>query len=119
MKDLIDYYNSKKESSYEHKDNNSFIVTNILQEKYDLIPNNEEQLLESGIHIYSKEILNRPSKESKAIHIVTATWNKKALRMRDKILKRLLSLCNTKGKLKLYINFLNIYHELRNMCKKA
>lgn len=119
MKDLMDYYDNNTGFTYQHKDNNSFIITNILKQKYGLINKNEEQRLVSGIHVYNKEILNTPSEKSKTVHLVTTTWNKKSLSMKDTIAKRVLSYCNTKSKLKLYINVLNAYHILRGVGKNG
>lgn len=118
IKDLMKYYDEVENFQYQHKDNNSIIMTNILKEKYDLKVNNTEQILNTGIHIYESKILSIPSKVSKTIHLVTATWNKKALKLKDKVAKKILSKCNYKWKINLYLEILNLYHRLKKESNK-
>ena len=113
IKDLLDYYDKVQNFKYEHKDNNSIIITNILKKKNNLNANNTEQILNTGIHVYPSKILSVPSKDSKTIHLVTATWNKKALKLKDKVAKKILSNCNRKWKLCIYIKILNLYHKFK------
>lgn len=53
---------------------NTVSVSDILINKYHCKPNDTEQDLETGIHVYPDNILCNPSFESKTIHVFTGTW---------------------------------------------
>ncbi len=75
IKKLMNFYEKiESKESFDFNDNNSLLVTDILVNDYNLILNNEEQMLSGGIKIYKDNILSNPSKYSKTIHIFTGTW---------------------------------------------
>ena len=76
IKKLLDYYDNIEKKEFEFNNNNSLLVTNVLQKDYGLVLNNKEQKLIDGITVYPDVILSNPSKHSKTIHIFTGTWLK-------------------------------------------
>lgn len=60
---------------------NTKTVSDILINKYDCKVNNSYQVLNTGIAVYTDEILCNPSKNSSTIHVFTGTWldNKKPI----------------------------------------
>lgn len=77
IKDILDYYKDRN-FTFDKKNQlagvNTLFVSDILKEKYYLKPNNQEQWLNYGIHIYPDGVLCNPSKDSRTIHLFTGTW---------------------------------------------
>ncbi|APT18850.1 polysaccharide biosynthesis protein CpsM(V) [Amylolactobacillus amylotrophicus DSM 20534] len=85
VKDMVDYFNEldfEFDTSQQMAGVNTVSVSDILIDKYHCLPNNQEQLLETGIHVYPDNILCNPSAESSTIHVFTGTWmeGKKSLK---------------------------------------
>ncbi|MBD5430213.1 glycosyltransferase [Lactobacillus sp.] len=77
IKDMLDYYddrNFKFDKNNQLAGVNTVSVSEILKNKYGAKPNNKEQWLPYGIHVYPDGVLCNPSKRSKTIHIFTGTW---------------------------------------------
>jgi len=53
---------------------NTKSVSDILIQDYHCVPNNQEQHLADGIHVYPDTILCNPSDQSSTIHVFTGTW---------------------------------------------
>src|SRR5699024_9486125 len=103
----LDYYNGLK-IEYKHSDNNTVSVSDILINKYNCKLGNLSQILREDIKVYPNTILCTPSESSKTIHVFTATWNQKALKLKNKISIYLLCRCNTRWKIKAYLNLLKL-----------
>lgn len=88
IKDMLDYYNDRN-FTFDNKDQmagvNTVSVSDILKEKYHAKPNNKEQWLNYGIHVYPDGVLCNPSKNSKTIHVFTGTWMEGAKPLKRKI----------------------------------
>lgn len=77
IKDMLSYYDNRDfefDSSNQMSGVNTVSVSDILKEKYGAKPNNKEQFLPYGIHVYPDGVLCNPSKDSKTIHVFTGTW---------------------------------------------
>lgn len=74
IKDMLDYYDSLDEYSFNFKDNNTLSVSKLLIEKYNCKVGNKEQLLRTGIKVYKDDVLCNPSKNSKTIHLFFGSW---------------------------------------------
>lgn len=77
IKDILDYYKDRN-FTFDKKNQlagvNTLFVSDILKNKYHLKPNNKEQWLNYGIHVYPDGVLCNPSKDSRTIHLFTGTW---------------------------------------------
>ena len=110
MKDILDYYDSvdfeyRKENEMDYV--NTKIFTRILQEKYNLKLNNEEQILNNNIKVYSDKILCNPSKNSISIHIFTGTWMENKHSFKFKIVKFIKLRLSNKFRADLYNKLIN------------
>ena len=89
---MLDYYNDR-DFEFDNQDQmagvNTVSVSDILKEKYGAKPNNKEQWLTYGIHVYPDGILCNPSKNSKTIHVFTGTWMEGAKPLKRKIVTNL------------------------------
>ena len=112
LKDILEYYENLK-IEYKHSDNNTLSVSNILINKYNCKLGNIPQILKEDIRVYPNTVLCTPSEESKTIHVFTATWNQKALKLKNKVAINLLCNCNTKWKIKMYLNLLKLNRKIR------
>lgn len=77
LKDMLDYYDDR-DFTFDRADQlagvNTVSVSDILKNKYGAKPNNQEQKLKEGIHVYPDGVLCNPSADSKTIHVFTGTW---------------------------------------------
>ena len=77
LKDMLAYYDDR-DFTFDRADQlagvNTVSVSDILKNKYGAKPNNEEQELKKGIHVYPDGVLCNPSADSKTIHVFTGTW---------------------------------------------
>lgn len=77
LKDMLDYYDDR-DFTFDRADQlagvNTVSVSDILKNKYGAEPNNQEQELKEGIHVYPDGVLCNPSADSKTIHVFTGTW---------------------------------------------
>ena len=74
---MLDYYDDR-DFTFDRADQlagvNTVSVSDILKNKYGAKPNNQEQELKEGIHVYPDGVLCNPSADSKTIHVFTGTW---------------------------------------------
>ncbi|RHW48906.1 glycosyltransferase family 32 protein [Lactobacillus bombicola] len=77
LKDMVDYYDDRNfsfDGNNQLAGVNTLSVSAILKNKYGAQPNNQEQMLKAGIHLYPDGVLCNPSSASKTIHVFTGTW---------------------------------------------
>jgi hypothetical protein len=77
LKDMVDYYDNRSfafDCGNQLAGVNTLSVSTILKTKYGAQPNNQEQMLKQGIHLYPDGVLCNPSAASKTIHVFTGTW---------------------------------------------
>ncbi len=77
LKDMVQFYDHR-DFSFDRQDQmagvNTVSVSDILKQKYGAQPNDQEQDLKEGIHVYPDGVLCNPSSRSKTIHVFTGTW---------------------------------------------
>lgn len=77
IKQMLDYYDDR-DFEFDANDQmagvNTVSVSDMLKKDYDAKPNDQEQWLTYGIHVYPDGVLCNPSKDSKTIHVFTGTW---------------------------------------------
>lgn len=77
VEDMLHYYDHI-DFEYDHSNEmakvNTKSVSDILIQKYGCQVNNQEQFLQTGIHVYPDDILCNPSLQSSTVHIFTGTW---------------------------------------------
>lgn len=92
IKDMLDYYDDR-DFEFDSQDQmagvNTVSVSDILKQKYGAKPNNKEQWLPYGIHVYPDGVLCNPSSESKTIHVFTGTWMEGEKPLKRKIVTNL------------------------------
>ena len=92
IKDMLDYYDDRN-FTFDSQDQmagvNTVSVSDILKKKYHAKPNNKEQWLNYGLHVYPDGVLCNPSKESKTIHVFTGTWMEGEKPLKRKIVTNL------------------------------
>ena len=81
---------------------NTVSVSDILKNKYGAQPNNKDQQLQTGIHVYPDGVLCNPSAQSKTIHVFTGTWMEGAKPLKRKIVTALKVRIKTKKEAALY-----------------
>lgn len=105
LKDMLAYYNDRN-FSFDHNDQlagvNTVSVSDILKTKYKAQPNNREQVLSEGIHVYPDGILCNPSPRSKTIHVFTGTWMEGAKPLKRKLVTALKVRIKTQKEAALY-----------------
>lgn len=105
LKDMLAYYDDRN-FSFDHNDQlagvNTVSVSDILKTKYQAQPNNKEQMLSSGIHVYPDGILCNPSPKSKTIHVFTGTWMEGAKPLKRKLVTALKVRIKTQKEAALY-----------------
>ncbi|QYN56187.1 glycosyl transferase [Lactobacillus panisapium] len=105
LKDMLAYYDYRN-FSFDHNDQlagvNTVSVSDILKTKYQAQPNNKEQVLSSGIHVYPDGILCNPSPKSKTIHVFTGTWMEGAKPLKRKLVTALKVRIKTQKEAALY-----------------
>ena len=109
LKDMLDYYEDR---DFEFNKNdqlagvNTVSVSDILKNKYHAQPNNHEQILQTGIHIYPDGVLCNPSPNSKTIHVFTGTWMEGEKPLKRKIVTALKVRIKTKREAALYAKYI-------------
>lgn len=105
LKDMLAYYDDRN-FSFDHNDQlagvNTVSVSDILKTTYQAQPNNKEQVLSSGIHVYPDGILCNPSPKSKTIHVFTGTWMEGAKPLKRKLVTALKVRIKTQKEAALY-----------------
>ena len=105
IKDMLSYYDDRN-FTFDKQDQlagvNTVSVSDILKNKYGAQPNNQEQRLETGIHVYPDGVLCNPSAQSKTIHVFTGTWMEGAKPLKRKLVTALKVRIKTKKEAALY-----------------
>lgn len=104
-KEMLDFFEGESftfDKNNQMKNVNTKTVSDILIKQFDCIPNNQEQVLKTGIHVYPDSVLCNPSKQSSAIHVFTGTWMEGQKPLKRKISKWLKLRITTKNRAKLY-----------------
>ena len=108
IKDMLSYYDDR-DFTFDKQDQlagvNTVSVSDILKNKYNAQPNNKEQQLQEGIHVYPDGVLCNPSAQSKTIHVFTGTWMEGAKPLKRKIVTALKVRIKTKKEAALYARF--------------
>lgn len=102
LKDLLDYYDSLKDFSFNFENNNTISVSDILINKYDCQLINKDQMIKEGIRVYKDTVLCNPSKESVCIHVFTGTWLNDKKKLINKLVKFLKLRITTKKRAHIY-----------------
>ena len=105
IKDMLSYYDDR-DFTFDKQDQlagvNTVSVSDILKNKYHAQPNNKEQQLQTGIHVYPDGVLCNPSAQSKTIHVFTGTWMEGAKPLKRKLVTALKVRIKTKKEAALY-----------------
>ena len=105
IKNMLSYYDDR-DFTFDKQDQlagvNTVSVSDILKNKYGAQPNNKEQQLQTGIHVYPDGVLCNPSAQSKTIHVFTGTWMEGAKPLKRKIVTALKVRIKTKKEAALY-----------------
>ena len=108
IKDMLSYYDDR-DFTFNKQDQlagvNTVSVSDILKNKYGAQPNNKEQQLQEGIHVYPDGVLCNPSAKSKTIHVFTGTWMEGAKPLKRKLVTALKVRIKTKKEAALYARF--------------
>ena len=108
IKDMLSYYDDR-DFTFDKQDQlagvNTVSVSDILKNKYGAQPNNKEQQLQEGIHVYPDGVLCNPSAKSKTIHVFTGTWMEGAKPLKRKLVTALKVRIKTKKEAALYARF--------------
>ena len=108
IKDMLSYYDDR-DFTFDKQDQlagvNTVSVSDILKNKYGAQPNNKEQQLQEGIHVYPDGVLCNPSAQSKTIHVFTGTWMEGAKPLKRKLVTALKVRIKTKKEAALYARF--------------
>lgn len=107
LKDMLDYYNKLDNYEFSFKNNNTISVSDLLINKYGCKKNNQFQILDKNIAVYSDGILCNPSFDSVTIHIFTGTWLDEAKPLARKINKFIKLRLTNKKRAGLYKKFIN------------
>ncbi|MGX4763132.1 glycosyltransferase family 32 protein [Holzapfeliella sp. JNUCC 72] len=105
IKDMLDYYDNLDfdfDSSDQMAGVNTVSVSDILIDKYHCRPNNQEQILKEGIHVYPDYVLCNPSRASKTIHVFTGTWMEGQKSWKRKLVKWMKLHATTKKRAEFY-----------------
>ena len=105
IKDMLSYYDDR-DFTFDKQDQlagvNTVSVSDILKNKYGAQPNNKDQQLQEGIHVYPDGVLCNPSAQSKTIHVFTGTWMEGAKPLKRKLVTALKVRIKTKKEAALY-----------------
>ncbi|MFV0484954.1 MAG: glycosyltransferase family 32 protein [Candidatus Saccharimonadales bacterium] len=82
VRDMLSGYDDKK-MEYDFKDNNTISASEILIKKYGCKANNKEQLLKTGIRVYSDGVLCSPSLDSYTVHLFYGGWKNSGRNMKN------------------------------------
>lgn len=105
IKDMLAYYDERNftfDQNNQLAGVNTVSVSNLLKEKYGAQPNNQEQVLKEGIHVYPDGVLCNPSPKSKTIHVFTGTWMEGTKPLKRKLVTALKVRIKTKKEAALY-----------------
>lgn len=109
VKDMLDYYDDRNFEFDKHDQLagvNTVSVSEILKKKYGAVPNNKDQMLKTGIHVYPDGVLCNPSPSSKTIHVFTGTWMEGQKPLKRKIVTVLKVRIKTKRQAALYSKYI-------------
>ncbi|MBA1393852.1 glycosyl transferase, partial [Lactobacillus sp. XV13L] len=105
VRDMLDYYDDR-DFSFDKNNQlagvNTVSVSDLLKNRYGAIPNNKEQLLRDGIHVYPDGVLCNPSANSKTIHVFTGTWMEGEKPLKRKLVTALKVRIKTRAEAALY-----------------
>lgn len=73
VKDMLDYYNDA-ELKFDFKNNNTISVSDLLIKKYNCKTGNIEQILQTGIKVYTDDMICNPSEQSLTVHAFLGSW---------------------------------------------
>ena len=102
VKDILDYYNTAT-TSFTFDNNNTLSVSNLLVNKYHCKLGNIEQMLPTGIKVYTSDVLCNPSLSSRTIHVFTGTWLNTNKKLKKKINDFVKVRLTTKNRIKKYL----------------
>lgn len=105
IKDMLAYYDERNftfDQNNQLAGVNTVSVSDLLKTKYGAQPNNQEQVLNEGIHVYPDGVLCNPSPKSKTIHVFTGTWMEGAKPLKRKLVTALKVRIKTKKEAALY-----------------
>ncbi|WEV40271.1 glycosyltransferase [Lactobacillus sp. ESL0681] len=105
LKDMLDYYDDRDftfDKDHQLAGVNTLSVADILKNKYGAKPNNQAQMLKTGIQVYPDGVLCNPSADSKTIHVFTGTWMEGAKPFKRKLVTALKVRIKTKRQAALY-----------------
>ncbi|WEV43207.1 glycosyltransferase [Lactobacillus sp. ESL0684] len=108
LKDMLDYYDDRDftfDKDHQLAGVNTLSVADILKNKYGAKPNNQAQMLKTGIKVYPDGVLCNPSADSKTIHVFTGTWMEGAKPLKRKLVTALKVRIKTKRQAALYARF--------------
>lgn len=110
--DILSYYDDidfRFDANNQMAEVNTKLVSDILIQKYHCKVNNQEQMLETGIHVYPDDILCNPSERSSTVHIFTGTWMEGKSEFKRKIATFLKVRIKGRFSLKLYLFIKKIF----------
>ncbi|MCT3358263.1 glycosyltransferase family 32 protein [Latilactobacillus curvatus] len=105
VKDMLDFFDDESfefDKNDQMKNVNTKTVSDILIDKYHCQLGDQEQVLETGIHVYPSGILCNPSVNSSTIHVFTGTWMEGQKPLKRKINKWFKIRTTTKRRAKMY-----------------
>ncbi len=117
VKDMLDYYDNVK-LDFKFKDNNTISVSDLLINKYGCKTGNIEQLLDTGIKVYKRDILCGISNNSYTIHVFMGSWLGKGERISKKIHGIIRPRLTSKFRVRIYMFFYNIKNILKRREKE-
>lgn len=104
---ILKYYDNLDNMTFNFNDNNSLLVTDILEKEFNCILNDTEQLLDNDLRVYKDDVFSNPSSNSKLIHIFTGTWLDKKVNLKKKICQELKYHLTTKKRALFYKKIFN------------
>ncbi|KRL59042.1 glycosyltransferase family 32 protein [Latilactobacillus fuchuensis] len=110
VKDMLNDFEGESfsfDKNDQMKNVNTKTVSDILIDKYHCQLGNQEQTLETGIHVYPSGILCNPSGNSSTIHVFTGTWMEGQKPLKRKINKWFKIRTTSKAKAKCYQKLLS------------
>lgn len=105
-KKMMDYFTDRDfefDVDNQRKEVNTKTVSDILIQDYHCVPNNEEQVLAEGIHVYPDYIFCIPSLKGSTIHVFNSSWVEGKEPIKNRILHWIRLRLTTPGRLKLYM----------------
>ena len=104
---ILNYYDSLENKTFNFNDNNSILVTDILEKNYNCKLDNTEQILADDIKIYKDTVLSNPSSKSKLIHVFSGSWVDGKINIKMKLCQEIKYHLTTKKRAEMYKKALN------------